>query len=384
MIGQKEIRQLEVMKRLKGAVKAFGERAPQYEANQAFPFENIEDLKEIGYTKLTLPKEYGGYGEGLQAFLYGQELIASVCGSTSLAIGWHNMTILEVLENQQWDPAKKDAFFHAIAKGALVNRAASEPATGSPTRGGRPQTTAVKTGDGWVLNGRKTFTSLAPALDIFLVSAWIPEEETVGWFMVHKDLAGVSIDETWDLIAMEGTGSHDLVLQNVHVKADDYVEKAAPKKGTGWLLHIPACYIGIALGARNYAVQFAKSYTPNSLQKPISSLPHIQDKIGHIELELMQARHFLYAVAARWDEKPNERDEMAGELAAVKYAVTNAAISIVDKAMRVVGAQSLKKSNPMQRYFRDVRAGLHNPPMDDAVLALLANQILQDDEEKAE
>ncbi len=67
MIGQKEIRQLEVMKRLKGAVKAFGERVPQYEANQAFPFENIEDLKQIGYTKLTLPKEKLGNREGMQA-----------------------------------------------------------------------------------------------------------------------------------------------------------------------------------------------------------------------------------------------------------------------------------------------------------------------------
>ncbi len=382
MSGHKVIGLLEVMKRLKGAVQTFEQRAPRYEAEQAFPFENIEDLKEIGYTRLTLPKEYGGYGEGLQAFLYGQELIASACGSTSLAIGWHNMTVLEILENPQWDQAKKEEIFRLIAKGALVNRAASEPATGSPTRGGRPQTTAEKMADGWVLNGRKTFTSLAPALDIFLVSAWVPEEETIGWFMVHKDLEGVSIDETWDLIAMEGTGSHDLVLQNVHVKADDYVEKMAPKKGTGWLLHIPACYIGIALGARNYAVQFAKSYTPNSLRAPISTLPHIQDKLGHIELELMQARHFLYAVAARWDKNPHERDELGSELAAVKYAVTNAAISIVDKAMRVVGAQSLKKSNPMQRYFRDVRAGLHNPPMDDAVLALLAKQILQDDEER--
>ena len=382
MMGHTEIEQLEVMKRLKSAVQTFGHRAPQYEENHAFPFENIEDLKEIGYTKLTLPKEYGGYGEGLEAFLYGQELIASACGSTSLAIGWHNMTVLEILENKQWEPAKKEELFHAIANGALVNRAASEPATGSPTRGGRPQTTAERTTDGWVLNGRKTFTSLAPALDLFLVSAWVPEEEAVGWFLVHKDINGVSIDETWDLIAMEGTGSHDLVLENVLVKSDDYVEKATPKKATGWLLHIPACYIGIALGARNYAVQFAKSYTPNSLREPIASLPHIQDKIGHMELELMQARHFLYSVARKWDAAPNERETQGRELAAVKHAVTNAAISIVDKSMRIVGAQSLKKSNPLQRYFRDVRAGLHNPPMDDAVITLLAKGILEEEEER--
>lgn len=56
--------------------------------------------------------------------------------------------------------------------------------------------------------------------------------------------------------------------------------------------------------------------------------------------------------------------------------MTNHAISVVDKAMRVVGAKSLQRSNPLQRYYRDVRAGLHNPPMDDASISLLAKTAL--------
>ncbi|WP_261379074.1 acyl-CoA dehydrogenase family protein, partial [Bacillus paralicheniformis] len=63
---------------------------------------------------------------------------------------------------------------------------------------------------------------------------------------------------------------------------------------------------------------------------------------------------------------------LTGELGAVKHTVTNTAIAVVDRAMRVVGAKSLARTNPLQRFYRDVRAGLHNPPMDDATIGKLA------------
>lgn len=370
-----------ILQPLKIAAKKFSERAPKYDEERSFPAENIDDLKRMKYTTLTLPKEYGGAGEGLMTFLYGQEIIAQHCGSTALAIGWHNMVVLELLENETWTDRNKKKLFKEIAEGALINRAASEPATGSPTRGGRPQTVARKEGSQWILNGKKTYTSLAPALDIILVSAWIPEEETIGWFKVYKNQSGVSIDETWDMISMQGTGSHDLILENVVLSEEDYVEKASARKASGWLLHIPACYLGIATGARNYAIQFAKTYSPNSLNGTISELPHIQAKIGQMELELMQSRSFLYSVANHWDQFPDKRERMGAELAAVKTAITNQAISVVDTAMRIVGAQSLQRKNPMQRYYRDVRAGLHNPPMDDSTLSLLAKSALENSKE---
>lgn len=114
------------------------------------------------------------------------------------------------------------------------------------------------------------------------------------------------------------------------------------QKGIGWLLHIPACYLGIAQAARNYAVQFAGSYKPNSLNHSISLLPNVRRLVGELELELMQARVFLYQIAKKYDEA-EDKLSLQAELAAVKYAVTNAAISIVDKAMRIVGAKSLSE-----------------------------------------
>ena len=213
------------------------------------------------------------------------------------------------------------------------------------------------------------------------MTAWVTEEDVMGTFLIHRNLEGVSIEETWDMVSMQGTGSHDLVLQDVKVPDKYLVVRNQPgkKQPDAWLLHIPACYLGIATAARNFAIEFAKTYSPNSLPGPIRDLPNVQRTIGEIELELAEARHFLYSVAEKWDQKPETRNLLGKELGAVKHSVTNHAISVVDKAMRVVGAKSLQRTNPLQRYYRDVRAGLHNPPMDDATITFLAKSVLYND-----
>lgn len=372
--------QEEYIKSLEEAIGLFSERAAELDESRGFPFENMKDLKNFGYHTLTLSKEYGGIGGSLYDFLLGQETIATHCGPTALGIGWHVGTVLSLTEKRPWDTEVLDEFFKEVARGAIVNTAATEPNSGSPTRGARPETIAMKQGNDWVITGRKTFTTLSPILDIILVTAWVPEENVMGTFLIHRNSDGVSVEETWDMIAMQGTGSHDLVLQNVKVPDKYFVVRHQPgkKQSEGWLLHIPACYLGIATAARNFAVEFAKTYTPNSLPGPIRDLPNVQRTIGEIELELAEARHFLYSVAEKWDQKPECRHLLARELGAVKHSVTNHAISVVDKAMRVVGAKSLQRSNPLQRYYRDVRAGLHNPPMDDATISLLAHSALYD------
>lgn len=355
----------------------FSDRAQHIDKEGAFPFENISELKASGYTSLTLPEEYGGENISLHDLLQFQEYIARGDGSTALSIGWHMGIVKDLGENKKWKESMLKLLFDDVKNnGALINNCASEKQTGSPTRGGKPSTTAVKDGNNWVLNGRKTFTTMAPVLDYFNVTATIQESNEIGYFLIPREIAGVEIEETWDSIAMKGTGSHDLILRDVKIAEDYLVEIFEPgqKSASGWLLHIPACYLGIAQAAQDYAINFAKEYSPNSIKGPIIDLPNVKQKIGQIEFELLRARHFLYAVARKWDESnAEERAEMKPELGAAKLAVTNSAISIVDIAMRVVGAQSLSEKNPLQRYYRDVRAGLHNPPMDDMTIMLLAD-----------
>lgn len=367
----------------------FKNNAQQIDEQSAFPHEHIQALRELGYTKLTLPKEFGGEGFNIYEAISLQETLASYDGSTALAVGWTLLTVGELFENKYWEPTKLNEFAKKVEKGAIINRAVSEVATGSPIRGGRPGTTAKRNGNQWIINGRKSYTTASPELDYFLTSAWIEEEEKVGFFLIEKEAEGLSIDETWDVIAMRGTGSHDLVLNNVVVDESDLVEIPSYNTGfklNGWLLIVPATYLGIAQAARDYAIQFANSHSPNSIQGTIASLPNVQSLIGEIELELATARFALYGAAQSYSDLNQEGKELTEEdgmniinaVNTAKYVVTNAAIKVVDKAMRVVGAKSLQRTNPLQRYYRDVRAGLHNPPMDDLTIKKLAESALNE------
>lgn len=363
---------------LEKSIESFSERSREYDETGAFPFENFRILKDIDYPALTIPKRYGGVGISLCELLQMQEIIAAQDGSTALAIGWHMGITKSLGESDIWD----EAIYEKLAKdvvqtGALINNAASELATGSPTRGGRPETLAKETAEGWVIHGRKTFTTLAPILDYFAVSASIAGTEEVGSFLVRRELAGVSIDETWNSIAMRATGSHDLVLEDVVLNKEDLVQYITPgnKPAQGWLLHIPACYLGIAKAAQQYAIEFATTYSPNSIDGTIADIPSVKQKLGEIELRVMESSAFLYHVAEQWDDADAAlREQLKPELAAVKLTVVNKAVEIIDIAMRIVGARSLAASNPLQRYYRDVRAGIHNPPMDDMTIMQLANR----------
>ncbi|MEC1716971.1 acyl-CoA dehydrogenase family protein [Schinkia azotoformans] len=364
---------------MKELSQRFLTRAAKVDEEGSFPFENISELKNSGYTELTLPKKYGGEGISLYDLIRFQEYIARGDGATALSIGWHMGIIQDLGEKNIWKESTFQMLCEEVKKGALINNCASEPQTGSPTRGGKPTTTAIKDGDKWIINGRKTFSTMAPVLDYFNVTATVQESGAIGYFLIPRATAGVEIVKTWDSIAMKGTGSHDLVLNDVKVEEDYQVEWFEPgnKGASGWLLHIPACYLGIAQAAEEYAINFAKDYSPNSITGSIIDLPYVKQKVGEMELELMRARHFLYSVAKQWDDSSeNERNQLKPELGAVKLAVTNAAIKVVDLAMRVVGAQSLSAKNPLQRYYRDVRAGLHNPPMDDMTILLLAEKAI--------
>lgn len=361
--------------------KQFKETAQKHDENVTFPFENFEKLKAIGYPALSIPREYGGAGISLVELMKHQETIAKYDGATALSIGWHMGIIMDLGEKKTWDAAKyKKVAADVIENGSLINNFATEPATGSPTRGGKPETTAVKDGDSWILNGRKTFATLSPILKYASVSATIEATGEVGDFIVDTDLEGASVDETWNSVAMRASGSHDFIMEDVRVNDEDLVSFRIPgkKDPSGWLLHIPACYLGIAKAAQTAAVEFASTYSPNSIKGTISELPNVQEKLGRIEMAVMEADAFLYTAAKEWDDStPGERNKMGAKLGAVKTSIVNKAVEIVDLSMRVVGAKSLNADNELQRHYRNVRAGLHNPPMDDMVIISLAKHSIE-------
>jgi alkylation response protein AidB-like acyl-CoA dehydrogenase len=368
---------LGILNQAKDLAKIFLERANYMDEGDCL-LANLDDLKKENFLALTVPKEYGGAGLNLYEFLLVQEILAQGDGATALSIGWHLGCILENAESRNWNEETFKKLCEKIVRSkALINFAATEKATGSPSRGGMPTTKAIKIGNKWRITGAKAFTSMAVVLDYSLVTAQIEHSGRRGLFLIDHQLDGVMVKETWDSIAMRGTKSDDLILRDVFIEEAALINeegdgiKSLPK---GWYLQIPAVYIGIATAASNYSVSFAKEYSPNTLPGPIKEVPEVQRKVGEMELELFKSRELLYSIAQKWINKAEGREAMAHELAAIKHIATNSANTVVDLAMRIVGARSLSEKNPLQRYFRDVRAGLHNPPADDSVIYMLGNR----------
>ena len=398
----------------------FAGRAEAHDRDRSFPHENFADLHRAGYLSLTIPTEFGGQGASILEAVLAHERLARGDGATSLGSAMH-LSILgrlgravlagDAAEMGGWDRARYASVARAvIEEGALLNSAASEPETGSPSRGGRPATRATPTtlstsGDtqvtpGFTITGRKTFTTMAPGLRFILVSATIDDDlgEAAGQFLLEAPLPGLRIEETWDTMAMRATASHDLALDAVSVPAHALLSRRpyapvepssvpqssssaskAPAEGGGWALLIPAVYLGIATAAHDAALRFAKDRRPQPLNgKSISELPAIQRLIGEMEIALAESRALLFGVAEAWTEQPERRAELLPLLAAAKYVATNRGVEIADKAMRIVGGAALATSHPVQRHFRDVRAGLYHPPMDDVALTLLAKAALDE------
>lgn len=357
--------------------EALQKHAEENDLHSKFPYENINWLIKEGYTKTVLPKSYGGEGATPEDVIILQETLGKIDGATALSIGWHMGVVGQIYSENLWDKEIMDEFAEEVLNGAIVNRAVSEADTGSPTRGARPSTNAKLVGDEYIINGVKTFTTMSQRLTHFLVGAFIPEKEALGFFLIPRETEGLTIAENWNMVGMRATESHDLVLDDMKIDKKYLVEVSKGPRGAvpnPWNLHIPAVYLGIAQAARDYAVDFANEYSPGSIEGVIADIPAVEQNIGDMELELTTARHYIYSVIDKYQNPPITNARINEEIGAAKHVVVNHAIKIIDSAMRIVGAKSLEMERPLQRYYRDIRAGLHNPPMDDITIKKLAKQ----------
>jgi alkylation response protein AidB-like acyl-CoA dehydrogenase len=313
-----------------------------------------------------------------------QERLAYGDGSVGLGSWMHLGLIARQATARTWPAAIFERVCREVVEeGALINAAASEPDLGSPSRGGLPSTIAVRTPDGWLINGRKSWTSLAPALKYCVVMATVEDDGQPprrANFLVPMSTPGLRIEETWDTIGMRGTGSHDLVLEDVLVPEDARLpgeEVAGIGDPRIWTVVSGAVYTGIAVAARDFAVEFARGRRPSGQQgASIAEYQAVQHRVAEMDMLILQSRSLVYGTAEAWVERPELREAIAWQVNAAKYVATNNAIRVTDLALRVVGSAGLARGLPLERYFRDVRAGLGNPPMDDIALTLIGKAAL--------
>ncbi|MHB8574430.1 MAG: acyl-CoA dehydrogenase family protein [Dehalococcoidia bacterium] len=380
-------RQVEIVALAARLAKQIAPRAAEHDRAGTIPRESFSDLIAGGYHTLTVPAAAGGMGGTMLDFVLAQHALARGDEAVALGINMHLMTVANASASGQWPEALYTRVMREVVEeGALLNSAAAEPEMGSPAGGGRPMTAATPCDGGWLVSGRKTFTSLSPILRYYIVLATIGETASggveVGQFLVRNG-PGVAIIPTWDVMGMRSTASDDIVLENAFVPESDVVSRrvlgapSGPAPGGGYFaLGVGGVYLAIAEQARDFAVDFARQRAPTGLGKPIGTIQSIQHRIGHMDIMLMAARELLFGAAQDWVDFPEARGRLGPKVAAAKFTTTNNAIAVVDLAMRIVGGIGLFRTHPIERYYRNVRAGLNHPPIDDRALDQIARAAL--------
>ncbi len=373
----------ELIARLEPHRETLAEYARVHDRDASFPFASFAILADIGWLSAPVPREYGGQECRLSDLVAAQTALAKLDMALAFSCGMHLMSVGSERSNRSWpDPLRERIFRSVVDDGALLNQVATEPEMGSPQGGGRPQTVLTPDRDGrWRINGRKSFTTLAPLLTWFLTYCAVEDGSgMLARVAVHRDSPGLRIEETWDVVGLRSTGSHDVWFDNVPVSDDEFLIRQEPRQAGqrhgdfAWFaLLVSAAALGVAEAARDYTVDFVRHRRPGGAPGVIGSLPTVRAQIGEIDLRIMAARALLHETATAWDDLDHEaRVALGPRVAAAKLHAGDTAVDIVDRCMRLVGGISLHRSEPLERYYRDVRGPLHNPPITPRGLEVIA------------
>jgi len=342
----------------------FAERASEHDRDGSFPFENYDELREAGYLGLTVPEELGGMGATLEDLILCQERLAMGDGSTALAVNMHVSPIgqLASLWRASPTPALEETLRGAAA-GSIVFASMSAEAGDAILMSST--TTAERVDGGYRVSGKKIFGTESAVCTHFSTRARVDDADgsRVIFFRLPRDVEGMTVKQTWDVMGMRATQSNDFELTNVFVPegAVFYSYPVGHFSGTllktvwGWSMPtFGATYLGIAVGA----MQFARAQVHSRGRQDDAQ---VQQVFAEMEVLLetarsVLARHARDMMSGALYTELDVQDGMARAVLAKHVACTNA-VRIVDRAVDVVGGAGYFKRFPLERMYRDVRAG---------------------------
>ncbi len=352
----------------------FKTRVTQHDRENSFPFENIEAMKTSGYLTMTLAAELGGGGANLLDFVLAQERLARGDGPTAVMANMHSFNV--GLRSDLWrlGDEKQRPLLEASARGAVICSGTSDPRMNTVVGfAGLNDTTrrAEKVPGGYRVNGRAGFGTLCVCADYFEETAHY-DDPVKGplclYFYLPAKSAGNKIQNNWDTMSIRASSSHDTVWENVFVPE----ERATARTARGWdtynnvfvawfMTSISACYLGIAQAARDHAIKWASERTQIPFDRPVSHYPGNQFMAAEMEVGLKAARAMLLQTAGALSEPADRANPPLMDLLACEHFVTETAVSVVDKAMRIEGGAAISRSGPLEQLYRDVRAGVIHP-----------------------
>jgi alkylation response protein AidB-like acyl-CoA dehydrogenase len=352
----------------------FAPRAEHYDRTATFPFENYDDMREAGLLKICVPTQYGGTGADFATYAMVAAEIGRHCGATALTWNMHVCSTLwsgplsddlDMTADQRAEHEKHRAVhFERIVKGGRIY--AQPFSEGSAAAAGKAPfgTLAAKVDGGWVLNGKKIFASLSGAADYYgvLCTEDKPDRsmrDTL-YMAVPADAPGFSITGDWDPLGMRGTVSRTLIMKDVFVPDEAQlmprgVYYQAASRWPHMFSTLSPTYMGIAQGAYDFTVSYLRGEVPG--MPPVKRRMYATKQIAvaemRIKLEQTRALWLRAAGEARVDPSKDERLR----LYSAHYTIMENANDICRLAIRTCGGQSMLKTLPLERMYRDSRCG---------------------------
>lgn len=356
----------------------FAPRAARYDAEARFPYENFDDLREAGLLALCIPESHGGLGADLFSYALVSATLGRYCGATALTFNMHVCATLwpgSLTDALDLTRAQRDALegHRQLHYGRIVNEGAvyAHPfSENSAASAGKAPfgTTATRADGGWLLNGKKIFTSLSGAADYYGLfcseyrpGADAPTLRDAMFVAVPCDAPGLTITGDWDPLGMRATVSRDLLLRDVFVPDSAQllprgVYFQAANRWPHMFLTLAPTYLGIGIAAYEFTIRYLRGeFDDGDTATRRRTFPTKQLAVAQMNILVEQSRAlFLRAFAEARIDPP--KDARLRALAA-QYTIMENANEICRLAIRTCGGQSMLRPLPLERLYRDSRCG---------------------------
>lgn len=345
------------------AFDVLARNAEAVDRDAAWPAEGMNALAQAGLMGLHIPLRLGGHEQGMLALSVITEELGRVCSSTAMCFGMHSIAAKVMAAKSTLE--QEERFLHPIAEGRhITSLALSEPGTGAYFFLPRATFKPDRDGDGYVLNGEKSFVTSGGHADSYVVSAIPPGGELdPGAFTclaVEAGAPGLEWWPGWNGFGMRGNSSRPLGLSGVHVpranllgaKGDQIwfvFEVIAPY----FLTAMAGVYLGIATAALEAAIAHLKTRRHSHTGEALSDIPILWHEVAEAWTEVEATRQ-LVRYAARLGDAGDEGAPRA--LFAAKARVAKTVNAVTDTAMILLGGRGYSENSQVARLHRDARA----------------------------
>jgi alkylation response protein AidB-like acyl-CoA dehydrogenase len=331
-------------------------RAAEIDESAEFPEDMVELFREHDLFALSFEERYGGIDAGALMVLVAVEEISRACATTGLILAVHELGSFAV--RLAGTGEQKERFLPRLAKGeSLAGYALTEAGSGSDSAAMRSE--ARRDGDEYVLNGSKRFITNAGVAGIYTVFAKTdPEGRHAGisCFMVEADAPGFEVGRLEPKMGIKGSTTGELFFNDCRVPAANLVGA----EGDGFKIAmqvldrsrpgIAAQALGIAQGATDYALEYAKNR--ETMGQPIAEHQLIAGKLADMETKCEAARGLLYKAGLMIDEDAPGLTKVS---AMAKLFCSDVAMEATTEAVQILGGYGYIKEYPVERMMRDAK-----------------------------